>query len=48
MYWMTSKKVTDDMEAIEDGNVENVFNILMLFKWGSSISIFSQIWQYPK
>jgi hypothetical protein len=27
MYWMTSKKVTDDdMEAIED---ENVFNIVM-------------------
>jgi hypothetical protein len=22
---MTSKKVTDDMQAIQDGNVENVF-----------------------
>jgi hypothetical protein len=46
MYWMTSKKVTDDdMEAIED---ENVFNIVMFVKWGLSISIFSQIWQYSK
>jgi hypothetical protein len=46
---MTSKKVTDDdMEAIEDGNVENVFNIVMLVKWASSIRIFSQIWQHSK
>jgi hypothetical protein len=25
-----------------------VFNFVMLFKWRSSISIFSQIWQYEQ
>jgi hypothetical protein len=31
---MTSKKVTNDMDAIEDGNVENVFNIVMVGQVG--------------